>query len=133
MRGPASQPWWGITTMMSESGAEIALTQNRLPHAALRVGQPVELEIAEEGLPLTGLIREVKQEQEFPQVRVEFDPMPVPQYRSLVETLFCRPGQWKRWDSPGELQSLWLLLRILFRPPVLSRNFGVKALPVAKT
>jgi len=131
--GSPAQPWWGITTMMSEAGAEIALTQNMPPQSWLTVGLPVELEIAEESLVLTGLILEIRQGEEFPLVRVEFDPIPLPQYRTLVETLFCRPGQWKRWDSPGELQSLGLLLKILFRPPVLSRDYGVKALTVAKT
>ena len=41
------------------------------------------------------------------------------QHRVLVEMLFCRPGQWKRQDTPGELQSLWLLLKILLKPRVL--------------
>jgi cellulose synthase (UDP-forming) len=126
-----SQPWWGITTLISEGGADVALTQ--LPHpTVLAVGTPLHLTIAEENLTLTGQVVRLGRQGEFPTVRVQFDPPPLAQQRRLVEMLFCRPGQWKHWDSPGELQSLGLLLKILLRPQWLARHPDVKALSVVQ-
>ncbi|HIK44603.1 MAG TPA: glycosyltransferase [Leptolyngbyaceae cyanobacterium M65_K2018_010] len=122
--------WWGVTTQMSEGGIAVALTQSLDP--PLAPGTAVRLEIAEDGLQLTGQVQTLDPQGEFPTVRVQFDPMPLPQYRALVETLFCRPGQWKRWDSPGELRSLGLLLKILLRPRLCRSYDEVKALPVAQ-
>lgn len=38
---------------------------------------------------------------------------------AIMELLYCRPGQWKSRCSPGEFESLGLLLKILFRPRFL--------------
>ena len=126
------QIWWGCTTMMSEVGAQIALTQAGMP--AIAPGQilPVDLEIAEEQLTLEGKLVATGFEGEFPSVRVHFEQLNLSQQRCLVEILFCRPGQWKRWKTPGELQSLWLLLKILFKPRALMRGADIKAMAVAK-
>jgi cellulose synthase (UDP-forming) len=48
-----------------------------------------------------------------------FDQVTLEQHRQLVAMLFCRPGQWKRQNAPGELVSLWLLFRSLLRPQAL--------------
>jgi cellulose synthase (UDP-forming) len=70
---------------------------------------------------------------EFPTVQVLFEQVTLSQERRLVEMLFCRPGQWKHQETPGELQSLWLLLRILFRPRVLfGRNQKASAIAVSQ-
>ncbi|WP_260378438.1 hypothetical protein [Limnospira platensis] len=45
--------------------------------------------------------------------------MTVSQHRQLVEMLFCRPGQWQNLSTPGELRSLWLLLRVLLKPKLI--------------
>ncbi|MGF1571348.1 MAG: glycosyltransferase [Nodosilinea sp.] len=130
--GMPAQTWWGVTTMMSEVGLEVALTQQPTPQTPLTVGMAVKLEIAEAQLALGGTITAVGQEDDFPSVRVLFESVPLSSYRTLVEILFCRPGQWMRWDSPGELRSIGLLLRVLFRPRFSQRGSEVKALPVAK-
>jgi cellulose synthase (UDP-forming) len=75
---------------------------------------------------------ETGQGDDFPTAKVQFAELSPEQYRRLVEMLFCRPGQWKRWNSPGEVQSLGILLRVLFQPRILTRNTAVKALPVAQ-
>ena len=64
--------------------------------------------------------------------QVAFQPLDLSQQRVLVALLFCRPGQWKRWDTPGEVQSLELLLKILVRSRILTRNRQTKALAVGK-
>lgn len=127
---PAGDPQirWGVTTQISEAGAIVALTQRDLPSLAGRV-LPVEVAIAEADLHFKGTLIETDDEGDCPTVRVQFEGLTLAQQRTLVEMLFCRPGQWRHWESPGELQSIWLL-RILFQPRVLTRDIRVKALRV---
>jgi len=129
----AKRTLWGVTTRISEVGAEVALTQAGLPTVASDETLPVTLEILEEGISLQGQITTTGVSGEFPTVQVIFEHVTLPQERRLVEMLFCRPGQWKHQETPGELQSLWLLLRILFRPRVLfGRNQKASAIAVSQ-
>ncbi len=122
---------WGITTMISEVGAEIALTQ-QIP-IELFPSQLVKLEIAEENLQLNAEIIRTGIKDEFPTIRVRFPLVTLPQHRRLVEILFCRPGQWKRKSSPNELQSFILLFKILLKPRILfDRKVDVSAIAVSK-
>lgn len=130
----AGQTFWGVTTMISEVGAEVALTM-RLPKEGESglLGMPVKLEIMEEQIKLSGKITATGFSGESPSVRVEFEQVSLAQQRRLVEMLFCRPGQWKRWDTPGEFSSLLLLFRILLKPKFLfDRNREVSAIAVSK-
>ena len=123
------QKYWGITTMISEIGAEIALTQagNNLDTL------PVMLEIMEEQLQLPVRIVKTGIKDEFATVRVAFEQVNLSQHRRLVEILFCRPGQWKRQNTPGELRSLLLIFKIIFKPRVLfDRNIDVNAIAVSQ-
>lgn len=123
------QKYWGITTMISEMGAEIALTQagNNLDTL------PVMLEIMEEQLQLPVRIVKTGIKDEFATVRVAFEQVNLSQHRRLVEILFCRPGQWKRQNTPGELRSLLLIFKIIFKPRVLfDRNIDVNAIAVSQ-
>lgn len=122
-----SYNFWGVTTMISEVGAEIALTQQ--PPMKLFVSQPLKIKIAEENLQLDAEIISTKFKDEFPTVKIQFESVSLNQHRRLVEMLFCRPGQWKRQKAPGELASLWLLLRILLKPRILFKR-KVKTSPV---
>lgn len=129
----AKRTLWGVTTRISEVGAEVALTQAGLPIVASDETLPVTLEILEEGISLQGQITTTGVSGEFPTVQVLFEQVTLSQERRLVEMLFCRPGQWKHQETPGELQSLWLLLRILFRPRVLfGRNEKASAIAVSQ-
>lgn len=124
---------WGVTTMISEGGAEVALTQAKFPSLALGETQPVQLNILENDLQLPGLAIRTGTSDEFPTVRIQFEHLSLQQQRRLVELLFCRPGQWKRHRSPGEFQSLLLLFKILLRPRVIfDRQVDVRAIAVAK-
>ncbi|ALF52286.1 UDP-glucose-beta-D-glucan glucosyltransferase [Nostoc piscinale CENA21] len=126
-----SESFWGVTTMMSEIGAEIALTQQ--PPIDLLVGQTVQVKIAEENLQLTAGVVHQGFANEFPIIRLHFELINISQHRHLVEILFCRPGQWKRQNAPGELISLWLILRILLKPRfIFNRKIDVSPVVVAK-
>jgi cellulose synthase (UDP-forming) len=111
--------YWGTTTAISEVGAQILLTQGGLPQLARGETLPVTIEIMEEGLKLEGRITQSTFEDEFPCLKVIFERVTLEQHRQLVAMLFCRPGQWKRQNAPGELLSLWLLLRSILRPQAL--------------
>ncbi len=70
---------------------------------------------------------------EFPTVRIAFDRLNISQHRCLIEMLYCRPGQWKRQETPGEWRSLWLLLRIALKPrAVFERNRQVRPIAVSQ-
>jgi cellulose synthase (UDP-forming) len=202
------QSFWGITTVISESGAEVALTQwpsfavkNKgskesftaaeiLPKYAVQTSlsqgkikaippkaavkarislAPSVLELGTEGRLAKGLIDcdsatlEIMEEKcfipvakiklvsdksqlessfrdaagcslaEFPTVRIAFDRLNISQHRCLIEMLYCRPGQWKRQETPGEWRSLWLLLRIALKPrAVFERNRSVRPIGVSQ-
>jgi len=132
---PRNKPetFWGVTTMMSEGGVEVALTQAGFPKLAMGETMPVTLHLLEEDLILDGTAIQTGTQNEFPTVRIIFKAMNLEQHRQLVKILFCRPGQWKRRNSPGELRSLLLLFRILFKPRVLFEpEIDVRAVSVAK-
>jgi cellulose synthase (UDP-forming) len=124
------QKFWGITTMISEIGAEVSLTQ---AGNNLDVNLPITLEIMGEQLQLPASIVRTSIKDEFTTVRLAFEPITLSQHRRLVEILFCRPGQWKRQNTPGELQSLLLIFKILLKPRVLfDRNIDVNAIAVSQ-
>lgn len=124
---------WGITTMISEAGAEIACTQSGFPVLAPGETLSVSLEVMEVNLKLQGVAVCSGVRAEFPTVRVMFEHLNLQQQRCLVEMLYCRPGQWKRRKTPGEFQSLLLLFRILLKPRILfDRDHAVRAIEVAK-
>ena len=127
-----NQDIWGVTTMISEVGAEIALTQR--PPVDLAQMQSINLEIAEENLQLDAQIVQIGSKNEFPTIRVKFPLVSIEQHRRLVKMLFCRPGQWKSRCTPNEWQSLLILFKILIKPRILfERKLDVSATVVSKT
>ena len=125
--------FWGVTTRISEVGADISLTQTGIPKLSKKETLPVDLYILEEKISLAGNIVDTSNCEDFLAVKVSFDPLNLEQERKLIDLLFCRPGQWKRRNTPGELQSLWLLFKILLRPKVLfERNPKINAINVSQ-
>lgn len=125
--------FWGITLMASEVGVEVALTQAGFPRLVKDEVLPVQLTILEQNLELQGQVIRTGFSQEFPTIRILFEHLSLPQQRSLVEMLFCRPGQWQRRQSPGEWRSLFILFQILLKPRVLfDRDVDVSTVAIAK-
>ncbi|AFY70213.1 glycosyl transferase family 2 [Thalassoporum mexicanum PCC 7367] len=116
------QTYWGITSMCSEIGAEVEVT-GRPPDLQPGETMPVTIEIMEVGLKLRGTITPSERSCELPKLKVRFEQVTLEQHRQLVELLFCRPGQWLRQRSPGEIASIYFLLRSLIKPRAL---FGKK-------
>ncbi|MDJ0686869.1 MAG: glycosyltransferase [Xenococcaceae cyanobacterium MO_188.B32] len=127
------QIFWGVTTQISEVGADISLTQPGFPRLIRGEILPIQLSLLEEEICLQGKITETGFDGDFPTVKVAFAKLSLEQERKLVTLLFCRPGQWKRRNTPGELRSLWLLFKILLRPKVLfDRDPKINAIKVAQ-
>ena len=124
--------WWGVTNWISETGAEIALTQRGLPPLVKGETRSVTLIIAEASFSLPGRMVCTNTQGDFPEALLEFEPISLKKQRKLIEMLFCRPGQWKRWNSPGELRSLLILLKVIFRPRILTRDIRIKPFPTAQ-
>ncbi|MGF1479241.1 MAG: glycosyltransferase [Cyanophyceae cyanobacterium] len=134
LRAESPREFWGVTTQISEVGAEIELTQAGLPPLSSGETLPVKITLLEEQLTLDGQIVDSAFRGQFPTVRVAFEPLTLPQQRQLIRLLFCRPGQWQRRKIPGELQSLWLLLKVLFKPRVIfDRHPKTNAISVSQT
>jgi len=122
---------WGMTTMLSEVGAEVALTQAKVPLLTDDRSLLVQLDLMEEGLSLRGYVIQTGTKHDFPIVKIAFEQVTLDQHRRLIEMLFCRPGQWRSRCSPTELQSLLLLFQILFKPKVLfDRRRDVKPIAI---
>jgi cellulose synthase (UDP-forming) len=114
--------YWGITSMISEIGAEVELT-SKPPGLKKGETMPVTIEIMELGLKLHGTITPGDRSCDLPRLKVRFEQVTLQQHRQLVALLFCRPGQWLRQSSPGEIASIYFLLRSLIKPRAL---FGKK-------
>jgi cellulose synthase (UDP-forming) len=102
---------WGLTSKISEIGAEIELEQI----IDLEAKQIIELEISEETLTLQGRIVRIDLTGRSAKIKVLFESVTLPQHRQLITMLFCQPGQWEPRKTPGELHSLWLLLKVLLK------------------
>lgn len=130
----AEKYFFGITTRISEAGADISLTQTDILRLGKKETLPVQLTILEEKIILPGKITETNPCEDFLKAHIVFDPLTLEQKRQIVTLLFCRPGQWKKKNTPGELASIWLLFKILLRPKVLfDRNPQISTIKVAQT
>jgi cellulose synthase (UDP-forming) len=125
---------WGVTRMISQVGMALELTRGGGSLQGYR--GPVGVTLVEAGLELPGQLIALAPPDEpgaaFLQAEVQFETLNLPQERRLVELLFCRPGQWQRRNSPGELRSIWLLFRVLLQPKLLTQNTQVKAVQLSQ-
>lgn len=123
---------WGITTKLSEVGLEMAFT-HPLELSSNLESYKVQLELVEEDIQLQGIITALDRSEEFPQLKIQFENLTTTQHRQLVELLFCRPGQWLSRSSPGEIQSILLLFRLLIQPNfIFSKRRKSKGVQVAQ-
>ena len=123
----AQKTFWGVTSMVSEVGALITLTE-----AVEFTGDSpitVKLEMMEDQFQLSGLIADVTDNGEYPILKIVFDELNLAQQRCIIELLYCRPGQWRRRETPGELRSLLLLFQILLKPRIIFNRSYSTATP----
>jgi cellulose synthase (UDP-forming) len=104
--------YFGVTSMLSEEGMEIEVEED------LDLPGTLEIEIEQERLELTGKIISIKVGDRVKKVKILFSQLNLQQQKELVKILYCQPGQWKGKNTPGELQSIVILFKILLRPIV---------------
>ncbi len=115
----SNQTVWGTTVTLSEQGCQIALNLDRIRTNALP--DLVEIHFPENQLHLTAIPIALTQTSTQSILDLRFAPMPLTEERKLIQMLFCRPGQWQSWKSPGEIRSIALLLNTLVNPQHLLR------------
>ncbi|AFY61221.1 glycosyltransferase family 2 protein [Synechococcus sp. PCC 6312] len=104
----------GQVRLLSEGGAVIDLETPII----LPPGTTLELEFGKSHFKLLAQAISHGSEQAGPghELRVMFEELSLPEYRKLVQLLFCQPGQWCWPKSQGELKTLGQLLKTLVRP-----------------
>ncbi len=133
LKSSEAREFFGVTTRISEIGADVSLAQTVIPRLSQGETLPVELSILEEKISLAAAITEIDTCDDFFSVHLVFDDLNLAQQRQLISLLYCRPGQWKSKKTPGELASLWLLIKIILRPRVLfDRDPKITTIKVAQ-
>jgi cellulose synthase (UDP-forming) len=144
-------PLLGQTTMMSEAGMQLLVTDHL--SQPLTPNANVQIEILETaagsgqdfaaGLKLEANIERIHRQKPSDSatdlpfaeslVELQLRPLSLAQERHLIELLYCRPGQWQQYRAPGELRSLWLLLNTVWRPRfIFERRPKIQAVNVAQ-
>ncbi|MEB3160158.1 MAG: PilZ domain-containing protein, partial [Synechocystis sp.] len=126
----------GKTELVSEQGVRVQLEDN-LPWP-LALGQWVDCEIQTHEWPGSLKVKatvinmaENSDHGSIKTIDLQFVAVTPPQYRHLVQLLFCRPGQWVRRSHPNEWQTLLVLAKGLWRPRFLGQDDpGMDAIPI---
>ena len=127
----AGKNFWGVTSMISLSGARVKLNSS-LPNYG---DEEVDLKmvIHKKNLPLCGKLISVNQKDDFTIAEIEFFLSDIGIQWRLIELLYCRPGQWKYPKTPTEVRTIWLLLKSLFVPKFLfGKSFQPSFLEVSQ-
>lgn len=133
LKTQAEKTFFGVTLRLSEVGADVSLTQTGIPRLSKGETIPIEFCILEENITLPGKIVNTGTCEDFFIIHLAFDRLNLPQQRDLLTLLYCRPGQWKSKKAPGEIASLWLLIKVLLRPRVLfDRRPSITTIKVAQ-
>lgn len=109
------QVFMGVTTKISEIGAEIKLPVNS---QLSREVSSINLKINKENLLLPGMITAIELKNNSLYAQISFTNISLEQERQLIALLFCRPGQWLFEKTPGELASLFMLIKSLLLPRI---------------
>ena len=112
----------GITRKISEEGVEIELSRSAT------LANDVMVELIPEVLFISGTITRSHIENNSIRAVVKFNSLSIEQHRELVEMLYCRPGIWQRRNTPNEIQSVLILLKLLLRPLTFLNAKKVKQL-----
>lgn len=99
-----------MTQKISEEGVEIVLERS--------TNLPTELlvELLPETLIIPGKITRSQIQNNSLIVTIKFQEITIEQHRELIKMLYCIPGQWKKKNTPNELQSVLILFKLILRP-----------------
>ncbi|BAZ43010.1 cellulose synthase (UDP-forming) [Chondrocystis sp. NIES-4102] len=100
----------GVAQQLSEEGIDIIIEDTA------NLATEVTVEILPELLIVSGRVTRSYVQDDAVRAIIKFQNLSTEQHRELVEMLYCRPGQWRRRNSPSELQSIFILFKLLLRP-----------------
>lgn len=106
----------GVTKQISEVGAKIELKMS------IPLNSSIEINFLEDKLWIKGKIEALDFSAKDPIAIVKFEQISLLQYRKLIEIIFCQHDRWQMQETPGELESLWLLIKTLFQPLFLKKK-----------
>lgn len=112
----------GTTQKLSEEGLEILLDR------PVNLATEVVVELIPEVLFLSGKITRSHLRNGSLRAIIKFQNVSIEQHRELVEMLYCSPGRWQRRNTPNELQSVFILFKLLLRPFMFLNEKKVKQL-----
>lgn len=104
------QTYQGITQKVSEEGIEILLDQSA------NLATEVTVELLPEVLIVSGKITRSYANNDSLRAIIKFQNLSIEQHRELIQMLYCRPGQWQKRNTPNEIQSVFILFKLLLRP-----------------
>ncbi len=107
----------GLTDQISEGGMVLRLSNFNLQ--GLDCDREVFLHLTSADIFLKGRVCKIEFTPQFPCVYIQFVGLNLSRERQLIEFLYCRPNRWEIRQTPNELKSLFLLLKILFRPRII--------------
>ena len=106
----AQQVHQGLSKKVSEEGVEVLLSPS------VDLATDVVVELIPEVLILAGKVTRSYVEDGTLRTVIKFENVKLEQHRELVKMLYCRPGQWRKRQTPNELQSVAILFKLLLRP-----------------
>jgi cellulose synthase (UDP-forming) len=125
--------FWGVSTAISEMGIEVQLTHAPIQEILSSQSRPIKIHFLETGLTVAGSIDRIRSHSHQHLLQIQFATLALSQQRQLIQMIYCRPGQWQHRCSPGELQSIGLLVKTLLQPKILfDRKNRITPIRVAK-
>lgn len=112
----------GITQKVSEEGIEVLLDSQ------VNLATNVMVELIPEVLILSGKVTRSHVKNGDLRAIIKFQNVSLEQHRELVEMLYCNPGQWQTRETPNELQSVFILFKLLLRPLMFLNRKKLKQL-----
>lgn len=116
------QVYQGTTQRISEEGVEILLDPS------VDLSTNVMVELIPEVLILDGKVTRSHAQNGDLRTIIKFQKVSIEQQRELVEMLYCTPGQWQKRNTPNELQSIFILFKLLLRPLIFFNAKKLKQL-----
>jgi cellulose synthase (UDP-forming) len=99
-----------VTQKISEEGVEVILARSsELP-------TEVFVELLPEILVVPGKVTRSCIQNDSIIATIKFQSLSLEQHRQLIQMLYCIPGRWQRRNSPNELKSGLILLKLVLRP-----------------
>ncbi|EAZ89145.1 hypothetical protein CY0110_12137, partial [Crocosphaera chwakensis CCY0110] len=107
----------GLITKISEVGAEIRVNNNQFS-----LNKIIKIKFPKHNLVIAAIIKDIQFHKSYSQLIVTFSDLSLLEERKLIAILYGNSDQWKSKKTPGELKSLWLMLKVLVRPNFLRKR-----------